>query len=554
MNKPLFKALTILVALAGIVSLTASCEKFGFSRQIQFNIATASLDASADTKTAYSGVVDGGKERINWAVDDEIRIYSDKATCGGNDYCDYTVSSVNPDGSFSKADVSPNTGDGLEWGSGDHHFWGIYPPHAVSAPTVTGLSIPAAQDVSDGRKTETSELVKFAPDMSSAWMLADAAGITEGKSDELSLLFYPAFTAFEFTLASQFDKTITVNSFKLSSSDTDIAGTFNASIAAAGASSYSGWSSGSRDITVNFGTGVDVTQSKSLSFTVLALPRDIPNLTISFALVVDGNPITRTLALKTVSPDAFITFTACHKHKISGLALPSGDLKLTSIVVNDWVEGPAVYNYYSPVTPVLKCLSGEKYRRYDTDGVYTNWDGSYIVVSYGYENPSDEIIITDDPAGFQIEENTLLRPHYAPILELATNSDPANVLQLQLDNPHFKFIQYGNVGGLPTGGIDLAVRDHTKTDHLDVVSGSGVKTFFSVVPVEQFAIDADIALKTCRVSLLSVSPGILHEIPFNMTEGGSPVQALPGENMNELKFMYFGPAVFNSIGNEVVTP
>jgi hypothetical protein len=193
---------------------------------------------------------------------------------------------------------------------------------------------------------------------------------------------------------------------------------------------------------------------------------------------------------------------------------------------------------------------GETYRRYDTDAYYADWDGSRIVVSYGYRNPSGEVIITEDPESFQVTENTLLRPAFSPILELVTDSDPSNVLQLHLDNPNFKFIQYGNSGDLPSGGLDLSVRDHSKTTYLDIVSGYGVKTYFSVVPVKQFTVDANQDEKVCRVSLLSVSPGSLHELSFNLTDGSNPVQALPGEDTNELKFMYVGPSVYATTGHE----
>jgi hypothetical protein len=216
--------------------------------------------------------------------------------------------------------------------------------------------------------------------------------------------------------------------------------------------------------------------------------------------------------------------------------------------VDEWVVGAADYNYTSPVATTMRCLSGEKYRRYDSDANYSTWTGSNIVVSYGYRNDSNETIITDDPEEYQVQEHTLLRPAYSPILELATTTDPSTVLELQLDNPHFKFIQYGTDS---YGNIDLNIRDHSKADHLDIISGSGIKTYFSVVPVEQFTIDATDAEKTCRVFLLSVSPGTLHEIPFNMTDGVTPVQALPGDDMNELQFLYFGPAAYGSTGNEV---
>ena len=544
-----------MIAVLCLMAL-ASCQKDYAGRAVQFNAKTHS--SAPLTRTAYSGesFTDNNKtyERIDWVSGDQVRIHSDKAQTQDGQYgATYTISTITANGRYSESGLS---GAGLLWGDGlgNYTFWGIYPPHDISnAGQVSGLSIGATQNVKAANRTESSTEtptfthVTFAPDLSNAWMLACETGVSEGGT--LGMDFYPAFTAFQFTLASQYDATITVNSFELSSEDTDIAGIFAATIAAGGASSIDSFSTGSPSISVSFGEGETVTQTKDLQFTVLALPRDIPKLTISFGITVNGASVTRSLALKRITPEEeFITFPACKKHLISGLFLPSGDLHLTGIVVNDWTEGAEEYNYISSVSSSLKCVDAA-YRRYDSDSEdNTDWDGSHIVVSYGYQNPAGEIIATDDPEEFQIEENTLLRPAYSPILELATNCDSGNVLQLVLDNPRFRFVQYGNSGS-SSGGIDMNVRDYSKTNRLDIVSGSGVKTFFSVVPVEQFTVDTPADEKTCRITLLSVSPGTLHEIPFNMTEDTPPVQALPGQDMSELKFMYFGPAEYGSTGS-----
>ena len=96
------------------------------------------------------------------------------------------------------------------------------------------------------------------------------------------------------------------------------------------------------------------------------------------------------------------------------------------------------------------------------------------------------------------------------------------------------------------------MRDYSKGDHLDIVAGAGVLTYFSVVPKEQFPVDAAAVEKICRVSLLSIAPGLLHEEPFNL--GTNSLQVLPGENTNELKFMYFSPASYGTTGSLVTNP
>lgn len=328
----------VLMALALAGSLS-SCEKFGHGREIRFRAATAIPGGQSGTKTVYSGDVDNGRERIDWKAGDVIRIASDVARTEGDlYYANYVISGTIEDSDeISKANLDVSGESGLEWGSGTHHFWGIYPSHAIavsgSTATVSGLSISATQNVIDDsdHKTTSSTLTAFAPDLSNAWMLADKSGVTESSSSDLEMDFYPAFTAFEFTLKSQQATPITVKSFTLSSSDTDIAGTFDVTaFADGGLSTYGNFSDGSRSIAVSFGsTGVEVTDEKSLTFTVLALPQALSNLTITFGIELNGLETTRALALK--QNDSFITFGACQKHRITGLALDNNEFWLLKV-------------------------------------------------------------------------------------------------------------------------------------------------------------------------------------------------------------------------------
>ncbi len=540
-----------------VLVLLAGCQKFGgVGSAIKFSAVTRSDVA---TKTVYSGEVVGDYERINWVAGDIIRIASDVAqTEGGDDYADYTLGTPEASGVNSTSKATPSGGSGLEWGSGTHHFWGIYPSHAITvsgSASASGLSIPAIQNVIDdvAHKKETSTLTTFAPDLSNAWMLADKSGVAEGASD-FTLDFYPAFTAFEFTLMSKDAITLTVKSFTITSTDTDLAGTFDVTaFADGGASTFGNISSGSKSIGVSFGsTGVEVTKAKSLTFTVLALPQVLDNLSITFNIEKGGAPSTRTLALKYSSthathPGEFISFAACKKHKITGLALPNGELMLSALTVSAWDSEAATavdysYNYTSPAAAKIKAC--EEYRRYDTDGNYSSWDESFIVVSYGYMNHEGEVIITNTP-------DASLRSAFSPVIELATESESNTVLRLVLDNPNFKFVQYN--------GNAAAVSDHSLTDAIEIPSGSSVQTYFSVVPVKQFRIDAPESEKKCIVSLLSVESGTFHEMSFN-NSGTPDYYRLPGESNKELTFYYVGPAVYTNTGTlynpngTVVTP
>lgn len=542
MKKKAFFGALLLLMLALAVS---GCQKFGASqRYIRFKAVSG---REAATRTTYSGELTGGWERIDWVKDDVIRVASDKATNGSNNYFDYVVtSSITDNGRLSETEIVPAGGNGgLQWGEGlgNYHFWGIYPSHAISisggSASVSGLSIPDTQDALASNMTETSALTSFAPDLSNAWMLADAASVAEGSSN-FTLDFYPAFTAFEFTLNSRDNVTFTVTGFTLSSTTTDVAGSFDASIAASGASTYSNFTSGSSSISVDFGSGVDITQSHSLTFTVLALPQVLSNLSITFHLERGGVPTYRTLALRyadSYNSGAYINFAPCQKHRITGLALPGGELLLSALTVKAWdqVTNTAVdysYEYTSPFASKIKSL--ETYRRFDSDNDYLTWDESFIVVSYGYMNHDDEVVITTAPGSD-------LRSAFSPIIELATEAEANVVLRLVLDNPNFKFIQYADNAA--------SVADHSVKDAIEIASGSDVKTFFSVVPVKQFRIDAPESEKKCTVNLLSVETGTFHEMSFN-NSGTPDYYRLPGTSSSDLTFYYVGPAVFDSTGHE----
>lgn len=540
-KKAFFGGLLLLM----LVMAFQSCQKYGTShRYVRF---TAVAGREAATRTAYSGELTGSRERIDWVQGDVIRVASDKATNGADHFFDYTVSSsITENGQLSETEIVSASGTGgLAWGEGqgDHHFWGVYPSHdiAISGGTasVSGLSIPAAQDVLPARKTETAALTSFAPDLSSAWMLADAADIPESTSD-FDLDFYPAFTAFEFTLKSQDDVTFTVTGFTLSSTTTDLAGSFDASIAADGGSTYSHFTSGSSSISVDFGAGVDITQTHSLTFTVLALPRVLSNLSITFQVERAGVPNYRTLALRyadSYNSGAYIDFAPCQKHRITGLALPGGELMLSAVTVKAWdqvTDTVVDYSneYTSPMASKIKAL--EKYRRFDADNNYSSWDDSYIVVSYGYMNHDDEVVITTAPGAD-------LRSAFSPVIELATEAEAHVVLRLVLDNPNFKFIQYADNAA--------SVADHSVADAIDIASGTDVKTYFSVVPVKQFRIDAPESEKKCTVNLLSIETGTFHEMSFN-NNGTPDYYRLPGTSSKNLTFYYVGPAVFDTTGYE----
>ena len=208
MNKHIISFASIV--LGGII-LLAGCQKDGTTSKagslVKF---TAGLKPAA-TRTAYSGVVTNNFERINWEEGDEIVIWSDKAVDRNNtdaNYASYAISSPQASGVKSTASLNSLTdGNGLIWVDGEetYKFWGSSP--AISGTPVDGkasFTIPAEQQMAGTTVPAAVENVTTLPvDMSNAWLLAAVEDAEAGK--EVSLDFYPAFTAFELTLTADSD-------------------------------------------------------------------------------------------------------------------------------------------------------------------------------------------------------------------------------------------------------------------------------------------------------------------------------------------------------------
>ena len=276
------------------------------------------------TKTAYSGDGDytGGdlsRERIDWVSGDVIRIWSDKATVanGSEGWADYEITPVSSNGSISEARISPTLGNGLVWGEGMHEFYSIYPSPGSGAlsSTISGNTITA---LIPERQTYTVDGNKLIPDMDYAYMIA---ALKTRPASSVSLSFKPVFTAFEFTIYSVNDNSLTLTSFELLSSSSPLCGQFSAEIEALadGNSSSVSYSLGEtgKHIEIPFQDGITVTKEQSVTFTVFTLPTDIEDLTIRFT---KQRGETSALALKL--GDSPIRFEGGKKHLITNLGVP----------------------------------------------------------------------------------------------------------------------------------------------------------------------------------------------------------------------------------------
>lgn len=199
--------------------------------------------------------------------------------------------------------------------------------------------------------------VTLPADMSNAWLFAAVEGAKEG--DKINLDFYPAFTAFELSFEGdkEYEGEITVTKVELIS-DSPLAGDVVATLVPGtrtntvgevahtiGASTYACTASGSAPYTLSYTLpeGSKVSTSKSIVLTVFALPQNIAGLKLRFSVNVEGEDATFTGTLSKGGQP--ITFGACEKHRIKGVAVPGNLWKIfyqPDLTVDEWetVDNP----------------------------------------------------------------------------------------------------------------------------------------------------------------------------------------------------------------------
>ncbi len=354
----------LLLAAAGTLFL-AGCQKTGIlgtgtsDGTIRF-----SASAAPGTKTVYGAYNNDSADAatwqsLDWVNGDQIRIYSDAAVRRvgyeqgktGQDlyyWADYKVTgaqagSANTEAGWSSAtlenlnDDGNGLGNGLMWpaDAGSAKFYAIYPAPAAAESTGTTLdgtkgnlagTIPAGQALKDGKT-----------DMSYAYMTAVGASAqpaSDGKTN-IKLNFYPAFTAFEFSLKSDVADPVTVTKFELlATADAPaLTGDFKVTYSGTTETAKTITCTGTgRTVTFTFPANTTVSSTKDLNFTLFALPQDLTGLTLRFTILEGTEEVTRSLKLtyakemtvgdKTYAKGDFVPFAACRKHRINGLVMP----------------------------------------------------------------------------------------------------------------------------------------------------------------------------------------------------------------------------------------
>ena len=481
----------------GVISLLAvtGCQKerwFGSKDAIRFTVGVPG------TKTAYSGEVSGGKERINWVEGDVIRIYSDKSKHRNNEnqyWADYVIKNPRTsesDAAISEADIDnvpgDGTGNGLVWNeAGTYHFYALYP--SVQGSTATGpsngeiaLSIPERQGFSVKGNISQYGFMTACQSMTTT---------EEGEGGTVNLSFDPAFTAFEVSIRSA-GEAVALKEFRLFSGAGD--GTGNA---LTGAYTVKYDASGNKSIVlptdsnqnydyvvVNLtgqtapATPEDPTAEKQyLTFTVFGLPIDQNDLSVSFTTSQD---VTRKLALK-YSTGGFVPFAGGQKHKIYGLALPNGEL-LISVGTDPWGAGGE--NEYETIEDASLFFSTCKLYH----NRQTPWNETFIATAGGFEElPVDE----SDPEGPK-----MYRPLNSTPFTLTTVSLPTT-LELRSDNPLVGFVTFND--GVYSDRQASIIIPKSVVEEPDYHWGKPVKTVFYVVPMTD---DVPVDVTKAGISLI----------------------------------------------------
>ena len=214
------------MALAVATSLVAACSKSPFS-SFGRNEVLFTAESQLETKVAYSGVMDGNYERIDWKKGDKIRIFSNKALTWkrdgstGNPQATYIINedSITPDGRYSRASLdvveSSNEG-GLQWdeASDQHIFLALYPDQMPSGASSFEPG-PAGQRFPCYLSTVQPHSQSGVFDMHHAYLFARTTVNYKSSGNGVNLSFHPLFTAFEFRLVDGENSTAKWNLKKL---------------------------------------------------------------------------------------------------------------------------------------------------------------------------------------------------------------------------------------------------------------------------------------------------------------------------------------------------
>ena len=367
--------LSVCAVIAG-AALLSGCSKSSFSnyggQPIRF-MTTSS--GSASTKTVY-GLDNTAKtmQALDWVDGDVITIASPQAVVqsgGANPaHASNYVVAVTQTGTAadveSKGTVANEGSNGLMWldssPEGGYDFYAIYPKSGndISLVPESGLvtaTVPASQPLNgtavDKSVTEGGVSVtykEYKPDMKYAFMTAANLQLKPTSDNpKVQLEFTPAFTAFEFNVASADEDPVELTGFEIlspSGKNDKLAGKFTMT---AGNLASVAQSATTNSIVVDMSSAHQtVTNTQGLTFTVFAIPvKNTDPLRLRFTSTDGASAKTSWIDMK-YSDDVAkagdnagmaLQFEAGHKYRINMLKLPSSQWKISiAPVFEDWVD------------------------------------------------------------------------------------------------------------------------------------------------------------------------------------------------------------------------
>ena len=369
-------ALSMLLAAAMVA---AGCEELSYqnSKLVRFS---ATSDTPA-TKTAYSGRLYSGYERIDWKKNDMIYIYSPELTTpgqgnqAGKHYAKYMVTDdedhpITGSNEKSNAQIDNADGNGLEWGTVQEHpqahFFAVYPYDARSTNPddykTIDLNMGAEQTMEwrDNPRAGAPLMAKYAPMV--AW-----EGPIDNSEDpaarNVNLRFYPAFNAFEIHLVCSSDfptGKITLLGASLTCDSSFLADDPDRAVIAgdcvydfstihdSGNTGHIGTivrcANPSKTVSVTI-PGVILSnetedEAKEVVFTLFTLPKNLKDMVLTMKFQWAGETVTRSLKLNQNGTP--MTFYAGHKTRLRGVALTPeiwtfAEIDLEGNVI-DWID------------------------------------------------------------------------------------------------------------------------------------------------------------------------------------------------------------------------
>ncbi|MGP1392680.1 MAG: hypothetical protein ACTTK1_01770 [Candidatus Cryptobacteroides sp.] len=331
-----------------------------------------------DTKTDYSGVVTGGRERIDWVTGDKIHIIGEGVDPSKME-CSYKVNSVSASGARSSASLSPISADGhgLLWGSGNADFFAFYPGDATGI--ATGTLNPGSFDVSvklGDNYIESSGILYekigataisggrlWKPDMGYASMMAVTRDVSP-TTTAVPLGFLPLVTTVDVTITNPSSKSIKIRSLDLFFSSRAVgdfkvkidrsSGTLNAHsqlVAVWGDGSTAAGAAQTLRCRASSGPVYDDAEllpngGSSLTIRLLCSPvNDLAPEKLILNIIRQGSSTPEPRTLKLVKSDnSPVTLSKFGKHNIKVSLTGSSGYVLEVVPVNGGVANPITYN------------------------------------------------------------------------------------------------------------------------------------------------------------------------------------------------------------------